>query len=216
VLLVTHDSRILDIADRILTLEDGHIDEANLRIERLVREAVSLVTLLADYPRAFVEPSKIDSLAQQFQGRAQDLLETLATIAGQHGGAVSERALRWMTITEHLRNLKDCLGNFAAIIRRSPPAALEFTEMIKDSLDFLLQTTANTVATTPSDGLELLLQLTTDNGPAVHSIRDQYVDFQDALAPEAGGLVFELASMFLRTTYFLHEIAKGLKADKGT
>jgi putative ABC transport system ATP-binding protein len=36
VILVTHDTRILDIADRILTLEDGRIEESNLALGRLV------------------------------------------------------------------------------------------------------------------------------------------------------------------------------------
>ncbi|HEY2015599.1 MAG TPA: ATP-binding cassette domain-containing protein [Bryobacteraceae bacterium] len=36
VILVTHDTRILDIADRILTLEDGRIEESNLALDRLV------------------------------------------------------------------------------------------------------------------------------------------------------------------------------------
>jgi hypothetical protein len=34
------------------------------------------------------------------------------------------------------------------------------------------------------------------------------------LAPEAGAYVFELASIFLRTTYFLQEIAAALRAGK--
>jgi ABC-type glutathione transport system ATPase component len=53
VLLVTHDSRILDIADRILTLEDGRIEETDLAFDRVLGELNEFMTLLARYPTAF-------------------------------------------------------------------------------------------------------------------------------------------------------------------
>ncbi len=42
VLIATHDIRILDIADRVLHLEDGHIEESDLRVSRLRSELCRL------------------------------------------------------------------------------------------------------------------------------------------------------------------------------
>jgi hypothetical protein len=46
---VTHDTRILDIAGMILSLEDGFIEESNLIQDRLVDEIAALIELLARY-----------------------------------------------------------------------------------------------------------------------------------------------------------------------
>lgn len=214
VLLVTHDNRILDVADRILLLEDGHLDESNLRLDRLVSEAAGLMKLVARYPCAFADPIETDAISEQFLGRASSVFETLATIAGRYKGALSERALRWMTITEHLRSLNNCLGSVAGLVRRSPPGAMEFTETITISLDFLLSTGCDVLATPPAASLEMLLQLTVDNGSSVHAVRDEHIRLQGMLAPESGAFVFDLASIYLRTTYFLQEIAAALQTGK--
>jgi putative ABC transport system ATP-binding protein len=214
VLLVTHDNRILDVADRILTLEDGQLDESNLRLERLVSEAASLMKLVAEYPRAFPDPAAIDAIGAQFHDRATNVFEILAVTAGRHKGALSERALRWMTITEHLRSLNNCLVSVAGLVRRSPAGAMEFTETIADSLDFLLTTACSVLDTPPGASLELLIHLTVDNASSVHAVRDEHIRLQAMLTPEAGDFVFEIANIFLRTTYFLHEIAITLEAEK--
>ncbi|MDD5169507.1 MAG: ABC transporter ATP-binding protein [Syntrophales bacterium] len=52
ILLVTHDYRILDIADRIITLEDGRIEETHRGMERLLEASTALTTLLPVYAAA--------------------------------------------------------------------------------------------------------------------------------------------------------------------
>jgi putative ABC transport system ATP-binding protein len=47
VLIATHDIRILDIADRVLHLEDGHIEESDLRVSRLRAELSRLAGRIA-------------------------------------------------------------------------------------------------------------------------------------------------------------------------
>ena len=214
VLLVTHDHRILDVADRILTLEDGKLDESNLRLDRVVDETAGLMKLLAAYPSAFEDAAGIDAMNEQFLDCASHLFETLAIIAGRYKGALSERALRWMTIAEHLRSLNGCLKSVAGLVRRSPPGAIGFTETITVSLEFLLKMGCDVLATPPAASVELLLQLTVDNGSSVHAIRDEHIRLQGMLSPEAGDFVFELANMFLRTTYFLQEIASALQEGR--
>ena len=119
-----------------------------------------------------------------------------------------------MTIAGHLRNLNNCLESVTGLVRRCPPSALDFTGTITDSLDFLLLTACDVLASLPTASVELLFQLTIDNGSSVHAVRDEHIRLQGMLAPEAGAYVFELASIFLRTTYFLQEIAAALRAGK--
>ncbi len=211
VLLVTHDNRILDVADRILTLEDGRMDETNLRLDRLTRQVSSLVALLATYPMAFGNQPEITAISEQFDLQVQDLREALATVANQRGSATSGRAMRWMTILENLRSLRDCLHQIAGLVQQPPEEATSYTELLRDSLEFLMQTTAQTFETPAAASLELLIQLTDDNGASVISIRNDYVDSQRDLAPEAGRFIFDLAGIFLRTSYFLNKIAKELE-----
>ena len=47
VLIATHDVRILDIADRLLHLENGWLEESDLRLGRLRSELARLVSLIA-------------------------------------------------------------------------------------------------------------------------------------------------------------------------
>jgi hypothetical protein len=94
-----------------------------------------------------------------------------------------------------------------------PPGTNSYTDMLRESLDFLLQTTAQTFESPQPAGVELLLQLTDHNGPSVNSIRNEYMDSRRELAPEAGRFIFDLAGIFLRTTYFLHKTAKELDTE---
>jgi hypothetical protein len=181
-----------------------------LRLERLMREASALVGLLATFPSAFGSPQEITNISQQFDDRVHTLQEALGTVAHQRSSATSERARRWMTIVENLRSLRDCLHQIAGLVQQPPPEAKTYADVLRESLDFLLQTAAQTFETPPIASLELLLQLTDDNGPSVNSIRNDYVDSRRELAPEAGRFIFDLAAIFLRTTYFLHKIAKEL------
>ncbi len=119
--------------------------------------------------------------------------------------------MRWMTILENLRSLRDCLHQIGGLVQQPPEEATSYTELLRDSLEFLMQTTAQTFQTPSAANLGLLLQLTDDNGASVISIRNDYVDSQRDLAPEAGRFIFDLAGIFLRTSYFLNKIAKELE-----
>jgi putative ABC transport system ATP-binding protein len=211
VLLVTHDSRILDIADRILTLEDGRVDETNLRMDRLAGQIGELMKLLATYPPALQDAERLASLVGEFQARVPALREELATVAGQRGSSVAARALRWTTILEHLRSLNENLQKFSAAIGRLPSGAQEFAYLMTTGLEFLLQTAGEGAAIYPHQGAELLRLLTSDNGESVNMIRDRYLKLAPGLADESANALFDLANLYLRVTFFLHEIAGELE-----
>lgn len=210
VLLVTHDNRILDVADRLLMLEDGRMDKTNLGLNRAAHETFVLMKLLAGYPAAFTSPQQIETIREQFDARLHGLLGAVATIAKR--GDASERTMDWLAIAENLGSLRNCLDQISYFVSRWPPGALSYTEVLRKNLNFLLLMAAQTFEKLPFAGLELLLQLTEENGPCINSIRDHYLNSRETLTPEAGRFIFDLAGVFSRTTYFLHKIAKELKS----
>ena len=213
VLLVTHDNRILDIADRVLTLEDGRVDETNLRMGRLVTEAARLMQLLSTYPQIFKDASQLTAPVAEFNSRALELRESLAAVAGQQGGPVSGQALHWITILEHLHSLNKNLQKFGAVVSRAPHEAEEFVEIMTVGLEFLLQTAASAAAAPSHTGAEFLGLLTSDNGSSVNSVRDEYMKLAHVLAGDGAHLAFELANLYLLLTFFLHEVAGVLKQE---
>jgi putative ABC transport system ATP-binding protein len=212
VLLVTHDSRILDIADRILTLEDGRVDETNLRMNRLATEVGGLMKLLPRYQMTR-DADQMAALVSEFRAKVPGLREDLAAVAGQKGSPVSARALRWMTILEHTRSVGENLMKFVALARYSPSGAEELAETMTVGLQFLLETAADAATEHRHIGLEVLRSLTSDNGSSVNLVRDKYLKLAADLGDESGNTVFELANLYLRATFFLHEITDVLEQE---
>ena len=88
VILVTHDNRILDIADRILTLEDGRLSSLMNRVSSDTHRMLQL--LVQDIQKGhFVEHvAKMQStefmhLLEQVTRETQDMLEIVNVIQGQ-------------------------------------------------------------------------------------------------------------------------------------
>jgi putative ABC transport system ATP-binding protein len=206
VLLVTHDTRILDVADRLLMLEDGRMDKTNLGLNRATHETFVLMKLLAGYPAAFTSPQQIGAISEQFDAGLHGLLEAVATTARR--GDTSGRTMGWLTIAENLSSLRNCLDQVSHCVLRRPPDAASYAEALRRRLDFLFLTAAQTFEKPAVASLELLLHLTGENGPCMTSIRDEYLNSREALTPEAGRFIFDLAGILSRTTYFLHKIAK--------
>lgn len=210
VLLVTHDNRILDVADRLLMLEDGRMDKTNLGLNRATHETFALIKLLAGYPDALTSPQQIETISEQFDARLHGLLGAVATLARR--GDTSQRTMGWLAVAENLGSLRNCLHQISDFVSRRPPGAASYVEVLRKSLYALLRMAAQTFEKLPPANLELLLQLTDENGPCINSIRDEYINSREALTPEAGRFIFDLAGIFSRTSYFLHKIAKELKS----
>jgi len=206
VLLVTHDTRILDIADRLLILEDGRMDKTDVGLNRATHETFVLMKLLAGYPAAFTSPGEIRAISEQFDAGLHRLLGAVATIARR--GDTSGRTMGWLTIAENLSSLRICLDQISHCVLRRPPAAASYTEALRQHLHSLFFTAAETFENPALASLELLLQLSGENGPCMSSTRVEYLNSREALTPETSSFIFDLAGIFSRTTYFLHKIAK--------
>ncbi len=194
VLLVTHDSRILDIADRILTLEDGLIQETNLALDRLVTLTVELLPLLARYPSHFHD---LSALTGPLQERFAVLLPRLSELVGRRQRG-DTRAPRWLQIAETLRRLEAALVELAELLPRAPA----LRSVVLPSLEFLLETAAKTFENPHRSDAQLLGRLT---GPRSHEALWQH-DRDSAASPE-------ILEVYFRVVHFLHELAFALDED---
>lgn len=130
VLLVTHDSRILDIADRVLTLEDGAMEETHLTLDRLAGEAAGWMGLLARLPGLLYDAPALAALRGEFAANLTRWMERASTVAARlHAGETGVRAQRWIEIAEHLRYLDDSLGRSRSSCSRSPPGGSRSSAM---------------------------------------------------------------------------------------
>ncbi len=84
ILLVTHDNRILDIADRIITLDDGRVEESHRGMERLNEAITTLSAMFSAYTATISAAATVkrDPL-EVLQGRFQKLREPLLSLAAE-------------------------------------------------------------------------------------------------------------------------------------
>ncbi|MDD5207457.1 MAG: ATP-binding cassette domain-containing protein [Desulfobacterales bacterium] len=86
VLMVTHDNRILDIADRIITLEDGRFEETHKGMERLRDRLIGLARLFPGYAAAIsAAPNEEVQPIETLRRRFQELREPLLSWAAEFG-----------------------------------------------------------------------------------------------------------------------------------
>ncbi len=102
VILVTHDNRILDIADRILTLEDGRLSTL---MRSVTTETQHMLHLLAEDLRkghlsarlARMQRDEFQSFLEQVTHETHDLLEIANVVQGEAFGNVEEQVISALT-----------------------------------------------------------------------------------------------------------------------
>jgi putative ABC transport system ATP-binding protein len=215
VLLVTHDNRILDVADRILSLEDGYIEESNLALDRLVDEFSGLMEHLSLYPERFASPEQLDSLSAEFERRLNALVPRLTDmVARRQPDALSTRSQRWAASAEDIRNLEESLLQIAnALAGPSAADREDLCDSAVQSLDFLLRTTAAALRTRAPQDVEVVVPLTLDRSNAQQSIRARFEQQQGDSTVEFRNARLDLVSLYFRCVYFLHHVASRLKED---
>jgi len=98
VILVTHDNRILDIADRILTLEDGRLSSL---MSSVASETQHMLHLLAEDLRkghlagrlARMQRDEFENFLEQVTHETRDLLEIVDLVQGEAFGNVEEQVI---------------------------------------------------------------------------------------------------------------------------
>jgi putative ABC transport system ATP-binding protein len=211
ILLVTHDNRILDVADRILMLEDGCIEENNRALDRLRTDLAGLAKAIARYPALFLSGSPA-AAAEQANSAAEQLAQRrreAATHASRKlGPAVRRQTAALADAAELLVRIEASARQFCAMAAPSGTIGTGTpSDRLFQSLEFLLLATADAIQAGTPEELERLVLLTTDRGEMMKTLRSRQCD---ALSPEFAEtlvLFYDLTDVFSRTVYFLHELA---------
>jgi putative ABC transport system ATP-binding protein len=218
ILLVTHDNRILDVADRIITLEDGRIEETHRGMERLFEAMTALTALFPAYTAtisadAMEKGESLEVLRRRFQELAEPLYPRTAEFAARRMSPVLMEQAR--SLEKQLHDLALCeetLARFLALLLVPPSDRMkEIGDTFFQSLEFLLMTMEETGADPTAEGVDLLLRLTEDRGELMTGLKERYFDSETGLDEEEKNYLFEMTDLFSRTVYLIHAWAESLQ-----
>jgi energy-coupling factor transporter ATP-binding protein EcfA2 len=179
VMIVTHDSRILDVADRILTLDDGRMIETDANFERL---ADDLAALFAGLPQVFAyfpedgPPRLAEYEAQRHQfAAATEALNMRASdnVRLKLKPEAAHRADALQQLLAAVRSLEALLGEFAGHLRSAPPDLQRGTgNALQQALETVLLTAADALRTRDPDDIDILARIASDRSDAMKRLRD--------------------------------------------
>jgi len=219
ILLVTHDNRILDIADRIITLDDGRIEETHRGMERLHASIAALTALFPAYVATVSTEAKekewpIEVLKRRFQEFMEPLFPRAAEFAARKMSPplmVQARSLE-----KQLHDLALCEETLTRLLPlfSAPPSKkmASLGDAFFQPVDFLVATMAETGQDPTIEGVDLLLQLTEDRGRLMTSLRERYFASGTGLGEEEKLYLFELTDLFARMVYLIHEWTESWRA----
>lgn len=179
VMIVTHDSRILNVADRILTLDDGRMIETDAIFERLADE---LAGLFAGLPQVFAYfpedgPPRLTEYEAQ-RGQFAAATEALNKRASDHvrlrlKPEAAHRADALQQMLAAVRSLEALLGEFAGHLRSAPPDLQRgIGHTLQQALETVLLTAADALRTRDPDDIDILARISSDRSEAMKRLRD--------------------------------------------
>ena len=208
ILLVTHDNRILDVADRILLLEDGRIEESSRALERLKKRLEGEMRAVAGYPA--LAAGELQVQAEGTRERIGEVRRAAGQLAARKWGG---RMLRQTAaLAEGAEMLVHAEATARAFCEAFGPSGAAGTgapaDRLCQSLEFLLLAAGDALAAEGTEDAERLEAMTRDRGEMMKELRGRQ---SDALGPEhAGtlGLFYDLTDAFTRIVYFLNGLAR--------
>ncbi len=218
ILLVTHDNRILDVADRIIRIEDGFMEETHLGMERMLGEIEGLVGLLPPLLAPFAVrgglPQGASAVVRDptFERKASALRHELTALSnGRLSTSLRQRFDALAEMAGAVVSLEDTLAALLGLFRDpSAPGMASLVNMITQSAEFFILTTVDTLASRSGDDIRLLLSLSGDRNTAIEKLRDRYFAEQARLDDRQRALLFDLTNSFARLVYFVNRIAHHL------
>jgi putative ABC transport system ATP-binding protein len=213
ILLVTHDNRILDIADRIISLEDGRIEETHLGMEELQKSIASLTTLFPNYTAAIssvsADPPSLADLRCRFNALREPLISRAAEFVSRRMS--SSLMSQAQNLERQLHDIALCEETLSEFLTRlsNPPSGQksELDDSLFQSLEFLLITLEETANGQSADDVDMLLNLTEDRGKMMASLRERYFDPKSGLDEKEKLYLFETTNLFARMVFLIHELA---------
>ncbi|MCE5333256.1 MAG: ATP-binding cassette domain-containing protein [Desulfobacteraceae bacterium] len=213
ILLVTHDNRILDIADRIITLDEGRIEETHRGMERLREALTALTTMLPKYTSTLSaetgEAESLQTLRLRFREAREPLLSSAAEFAARKmSPSLMGQARSLQDQLHDLALYEEALASLLLLLSAPPSEGMRsFGDSFFQSLEFLVITMAETAESPVYDGIDLFLQLTEDRESMMTGLREKYFDSVGGLEEAEKRYLFELTDLFTRTIYLMHQCA---------
>lgn len=214
ILMVTHDNRILDVADRILTLEDGRVEENHRGLERAAEALKDAMNRIARYPAFFVKEPSGDYAAfaeetGQILSRAHSDIHVLVARRLCVNLAGEAKALAEMS--ETLCLLEEGVREFGKLFDARPAdISGQLATSFFESLEFLLITGGEALSSGKAEDIDALNRLTEDRGPLMDSLRLRHFESDKADSRSVQDYLFDITSLFARLIYFLHALASQL------
>ena len=214
ILVVTHDHRILDIADRVILLEDGRMEDLENTLERLLAElAILLHTFASGFGELATGPSKPGSTdpfrngTERLHIRLNDLshLKTRPAVSARMDilqQMISQARLGEESVLKFIESLANPMSGEIGSL---PDAFFQ-------SLETLLFATAEAFQDREPNQLEMVQQMTSDRREVMARVRTRYFETQAGLREEGKVFLFELTNTFTRTVFFLNSLANLLEA----
>jgi putative ABC transport system ATP-binding protein len=217
VMIVTHDSRILNVADRILTLDDGRMIETDAIFERLADE---LAGLFAGLPQVFAYfpedgPPRLTEYGAQHEQFAA-ATEALNKRASDHvrlrlKPEAAHRADALQQMLAAVRSLEALLGEFAGHLRSAPPDLQRgIGHTLQQALETVLLTAADALRSRDPDDVDILARISSDRSEAMKRLRDTPSIRPGATAESdeaRRNALFTLTNDFARLIYLHGQIA---------
>ncbi|MBF0528137.1 MAG: ATP-binding cassette domain-containing protein [Deltaproteobacteria bacterium] len=216
ILMVTHDNRILDVADRLITLDDGRVEEAHLGMDRLWQTLTELTALFPRYTAAILATTDGGETLESLQRRFQEIRDPLLPQAAEFAARRMSPALmtRARSLEKQLYILTLCeetLSRLLLLLSTPPSDRLrDLGNTFFESLEFLFIMMAEAGENLSADGVDSLVRLTGDREELMTRFREKYFDSAKLDEKEKRRL-FELTELFARAVYFIHEWAELLR-----
>lgn len=212
ILLVTHDTRILDIADRMLMLEDGCLEETNRVLDRLMARLGAVLRSIASYPALYTgsPPEEREAFLRAAGGELDAHRQQAAALVSRRlRPALQRQTAALADAAEYLHQMDDAARRFCEIAAQTGEVGRgTAVDRLFQSLEFLLQTAADSLVSGDTEDRQRLALLTADRGEMMQKLRHRYQILDGAIPPEESERYFDLTDIFARTVYFLHALCE--------
>ncbi len=211
ILLVTHDSRILDVADRMLTLEDGQIEESHCALDRVRAGLGNALAAIAAYPARCLRGSTSECNADGMRTREHlaAARSEVSTLAARNLNPELARTVDSLDMAaQHIHQLEEDVRRFLDLETALDAQNLnDSMDPLNQSLEFLLLETSSAWISNSREDFEPLARLTADRGEMMNTLRRKRRETPNpSWNEETYARYSDLADLFARIVFFLHAL----------
>jgi putative ABC transport system ATP-binding protein len=210
ILVVTHDHRILDIADRVILLEDGAMEDLETRLEGLLDQIAGIVGLLPAALNNENFHAAREAGDEAFLSRLEGIerrVHDLGHLKTRPG--LAHRVDLLQQILSQIRMLRDSVKRLGELLAANPiPDLAPMVDRFFQGGETLLLTAGDAFRDREDLEIQTLLGITQDRREMMTRLRDSYFEAQSHLAEEGKVFLFDLTNTFARVVYLLNSLAK--------